>query len=205
MIPLSKLASAVFLTLSAAFIVGTATITIAQERQARPVARLITDSADGYTRPRRIADPATPAPLSKNESPTLTEANDVERRVFDLTNEARLRHGLHPLKWDAELARMARMHSENMARDNFFSHQTPKGERLKDRARAIGIARFKILAENIAFNQGFADPGALAVERWLISPGHRANILYREYDASAVGVFVSDNGAVYLTQAFIAR
>jgi uncharacterized protein YkwD len=100
---------------------------------------------------------------------------------------------------------MARVHSEKMARENFFSHETPNGQRLKDRARAIGVGRFKVLAENIAFNQGFEDPAALAVERWLISPGHRANILYRQFEASAVGVFVSDNGAVYLTQAFIAR
>jgi uncharacterized protein YkwD len=92
-----------------------------------------------------------------------------------------------------------------MARGGFFAHETPEGHRLRDRARSSGIGRFKVLAENIAYNQGFKDPGAFAVERWLISSKHRANILHNEFQAAAVGVFVADNGAVYLTQAFIAR
>jgi uncharacterized protein YkwD len=99
---------------------------------------------------------------------------------------------------------MARLHSEKMARQNFFSHRTPEGERLRDRARINGI-RFKVIAENIAYNRGYEDPGAFAVERWMISPGHRANILYEEFQSAAVGVFVSEDGSVYLTQAFIAR
>jgi uncharacterized protein YkwD len=100
---------------------------------------------------------------------------------------------------------MARTHSEKMARLSFFSHQTPEGMRLRDRARAAGILHFKLLGENIAYNQGYVDPGAYAVGRWMISPGHRANILSDEFEASAIGVFVAADGAVYLTQAFIAR
>jgi len=117
----------------------------------------------------------------------------------------RQRNGLTPLLWDPELCRMARLHSEKMARERFFAHETPAGQRLRDRARSNGIGRFKVLAENIAYNQGFEDPGAFAVERWMISSKHRANILYNEFQSAAVGVFVADDGSVYLTQAFIAR
>jgi uncharacterized protein YkwD len=92
-----------------------------------------------------------------------------------------------------------------MARQGFFSHITPEGQRLKDRALAMGIPRFRVIAENIAYNQGFKDPGAFAVERWMISTGHRANILYSGFQTAAVGVFVAPDGTVYLTQAFIAR
>src|SRR6266568_1381140 len=87
----------------------------------------------------------------------------------------------------------------------FFSHETPDGLRMNDRALSFGIAHFKILAENIAINQGFDDPGALAVEQWLLSPGHRANILDPRFEQSAVGVSVGADGTVYLTQEFIAR
>jgi uncharacterized protein YkwD len=62
-----------------------------------------------------------------------------------------------------------------------------------------------LIAENIAYNQGYADPGAFAVDRWMISSGHRANILCPEFQASAIGTFVSADGAVYITQIFIAR
>ncbi|HEX4900847.1 MAG TPA: hypothetical protein VFV61_09965, partial [Pyrinomonadaceae bacterium] len=61
------------------------------------------------------------------------------------------------------------------------------------------------IAENIAYNQGFEDPGAFAVERWTISEGHRANLLSTEFRASAVGSFVASDGTVFLTQLFILR
>lgn len=68
----------------------------------------------------------------------------------------------------------------------------------------MGISRFRVLAENIAYNQG-DDPGAFAVERWMLSSGHRENILSTEFQASAIGSFVAADGRVYLTQGFITR
>jgi len=69
----------------------------------------------------------------------------------------------------------------------------------------VGILHFKAMGENIAYNRGYDDAGAVVVERWMISPEHRANILYSDFQASAVGSFVSADGAVYLTQVFITR
>ena len=61
------------------------------------------------------------------------------------------------------------------------------------------------MAENIAYNQGYDDPGAFAVERWMVSSVHRANILSNEFQASAIGSFVGPDQKVYLTQVFILR
>ena len=47
--------------------------------------------------------------------------------------------------------------------------------------------------------------GGFAVENWMLSPGHRANILNPEFQESAIGVFVAADGTVYLTQEFIRR
>jgi len=110
-----------------------------------------------------------------------------------------------PLAWDADLCRMAREHSESMGREGYFSHETLEGLQLKDRARGTGIPRFRVIGENIAYNKGYEDPGGFAVERWMISPGHRANILYIGFQASAIGSYISTDGSVYLTQIFIAR
>jgi len=76
---------------------------------------------------------------------------------------------------------------------------------LRERAREVGILRYIVLGENIALNQGFDDPGALAVERWMQSEKHRANILSPEFRAMAIGSFVAADGSVYLTQTFITR
>ena len=134
-----------------------------------------------------------------------TKPNDIEKRAFEQTNLARIKNGLPPLAWDGEVCRMARAHSENMSRRGFFSHATPEGLRLRDRARLVGIIHYSVLGENIAYNQGYEDPGAFAVERWMLSPKHRANILSTEFRAMAIGSFVAPDGSVYLTQTFITR
>jgi uncharacterized protein YkwD len=92
-----------------------------------------------------------------------------------------------------------------MSRLNFFSHVTPDGLRIRDRARAVGILAYKVMGENIAYNQGYEDPGAFAVERWMASEKHRANILSTEFRAMAIGMYVAPDGSVFLTQTFITR
>jgi uncharacterized protein YkwD len=203
------------LSLSLVSLSATSQPASAQNLQTRPVARMITGTSNvaGISRSRRVnaETDSTGSTTSKADTMllsaalTIDEATSIERRVFDVTNEVRQQHGLAPLTWDPDLCRMARTHSMNMGTLEFFSHEGPEGFRLRDRARASGILRFRVLAENIAYNQGYDDPGAFAVERWMISPGHRANILSQEFRASAIGSFVAKDGRVYLTQAFITR
>ena len=156
----------------------------AQTVTQRPVARLINASGtDARNRPVGIADSRL-LPSSVVASPSFAEATQAERRAFETTNELRSKNGLAPLDWDPELCLIARRHSRNMSVLGFFSHQTPEGLRLRDRARLAGI-RYRVIAENIAYNQGFEDPGAFAVERWTVSPGHRANLLSTEFRSAA--------------------
>lgn len=184
--------------------------TPAQNIQPRPVARLISDTRNdvALSRPRRVTtseEHHVTANAVTATSPSFDEATVVERRAFEKTNQKRVENGLNPLVWDADLCRMAREHSESMARQGYFSHETLEGLQLKDRARVTGIPRFRVIGENIAYNKGYEDPGGFAVERWMISPGHRANILYVGFQASAIGSYVATDGSVYLTQVLIAR
>jgi uncharacterized protein YkwD len=176
----------------------------AQNIQPRPVARLMSDPLNDahYSRPRRATSEAGHSAAISDAACAPTE---VERRAFDKTNVARNESGLTALVWDSELCRMARAHSERMALRGFFDHITPEGLQLKDRAHETGILHFRVIAENIAYNKGYDDPGGFAVERWMISAGHRANILYVGFQASAIGSYVSADGSTYLTQVFIAR
>ena len=169
---------------------------VGQEAKPRPVSRLIT----------RFAVTKTPvSPNATNTAPTLAEAGEIERRAFAETNQVRVKNGLPALEWDGDVCRMARTHSENMSRLNFFSHVTPDGLRLRDRARAAGILTYTVLGENIAYNQGYEDPGAFAVQKWMASPKHRANILSSEFRAMAIGTYIAPDGSVFLTQTFITR
>jgi uncharacterized protein YkwD len=178
----------------------------AQSTESRPVARLISATPEP-SRPGRAHPPTTKSelvPVSVS-SPSLDEATAIERKAFEQTNLERTKNGLPPFVWDVELCRMARQHSEEMARQGYFSHADRNGLRLRERARAVGITHYTVLGENIAYNLGYDDPGAFAVERWMLSAGHRANILYTGFKAMAVGTFVAADGSVFLTQTFITR
>lgn len=186
-----------FLLLLIAIICGFSHAAVAQESKSQPVARLVS-AGPINSAPKRISPPVS-------TSPTLAEASAIERRAFEQTNLIRVKHGLPPFSWDADVCRMARDHSASMAREAYFSHTTRDGKRLRDRARLVGILQFRVVAENIAYNQGYEDPGAFAVERWMLSPKHRANILSPEFRAMAIGSFVAPDGSVFLTQTFITR
>jgi uncharacterized protein YkwD len=173
----------------------------AQTPSAAPAAALSRPTeASLHSRLRRVS-----GSTSGNLELWPAAASDIEKRAFELTNAAREEKGLISLTWDANLCHMARMHSESMARLGFFSHETPEGLRMRDRARALGIVHFQILGENISYNQGHEDPAGFAVEEWLQSPGHRANIFRDGFRQSAIGVFIATDGTVYLTQEFMAR
>ncbi len=214
--PLQTIPALILLLLTSLALCQSAT---AQSIQPRPVARLISEPAStaGYDRPRRVKpensnDATNAAPVTNGDavanaltSLSLDSATPIERRAFAQTNQARIENGLPPVEWDTDLCRMARAQSERMAKLGYLSHETPEGLQLKDRARGSGILHFRVIGENIAYNKGYDDPGGFAVESWMISSGHRANILYVGFQAAAIGSYVSADGSVYLTQVFIAR
>ena len=173
--------------------------------QPRPVARLITTSrqeAPTRVRERMVARSS----YRPSAAPAAgVAATDDERRTFELINAERRRRGLGPLVFDASLTRMARYHSQNMARQGFFNHIDRDGLDLSGRAQVLGVRGWRALGENIAYNQGYEDPSAFAVERWMISSKHRENILNGEFTHAGLGIARSSDGRVFFTQVFMRR
>ncbi|MDT4966475.1 MAG: hypothetical protein QOJ64_1212 [Acidobacteriota bacterium] len=181
-------------------LMGATSINSRAQSSNRPVARMITASGS-VPAPIQANHRVVPAPAVAPAPPVA--ANSLERRAFDLVNAERARNRLPLLVWDGTLCRVAREHSEAMARQNFFDHDGPDGD-VRDRARANGVS-WRSVGENIALNQGYDDPVGLAVNQWMQSSGHRANILRGIFTHSAVGVARAADGRVYLTQVFIMR
>jgi uncharacterized protein YkwD len=141
----------------------------------------------------------------KVNSSTPASVFALERKAFDIINRQRSGKGLAPLRWNDELARVARLHSENMARHRFFSHTGRDGLSVNHRARQLGVRGFRAIGENIAFNQGFSKPVEMACQHWMTSPGHRGNILDRGWTESGIGVAAAPDGGYFFTQVFITR
>ncbi len=133
-------------------------------------------------------------------------ANDprsIERGVFAEVNRERESRRIPALAWSSRLAAVARRHSEEMARQQFFGHADPKRGALSERLRAAGIEP-TACAENIYAQSRSTDAASAAVAGWLQSRGHRSNLLNRSYRQTAVGVAVDARGQCLITQIFLA-
>jgi len=128
---------------------------------------------------------------------------DEESRIMELVNQTRRALGRTPLAWSPRLAVVARGHSYDMALRHYFAHQSLDGATLADRIRGVGID-YQELGENIYLD---ASPDAglppRAIQNWLASPHHRANLLSGDFRWSGIGVAHDLSGKTYVTQDFI--
>ena len=104
-----------------------------------------------------------------------------ESQVVAETNAARASAGGVSLVVDCRLMSQARRHARRLARDMAMYHS---GENV---------------GENVASGPENARD---AVVMWLASPGHRANILRRDYRRIGVAGFIGPNGKTYWVQQF---
>lgn len=138
--------------------------------------------------------------------PALPADAGLEAELLLETNHARRAHGLAPLVPDERLALAARHHSAEMADLGYLSHRSPvpAHETLARRVARAG-SPLSTLGENLARFVGESDVPRAAVDGWLASPGHRANLLSGEFTHVGFGVARSDGGAVVVTQVLARR
>lgn len=116
--------------------------------------------------------------------PAPTDAAAEVRSFTTLVNRHRQTIGCAPLQWDAQIAAVAQAHSEDMVRNNFFSHTNKRGQSPFDRLSAAGV-KYSSAAENIAYGQTTAQQ---VLQSWLTSSGHRQNIETCSYTKHGVGM-----------------
>ena len=95
-----------------------------------------------------------------------------------------------PLAFCQACYEMAKEQSQDMYVRGYFDHTRPD-ETFPHRAARFGIS--KGAGENIAWGK----LGAVVVDMWMNSPGHRANILNTSFKSFAVGTY-----GLYTTQVF---
>ncbi|MHA6258845.1 CAP and S-layer homology domain-containing protein [Sporosarcina sp. CAU 1771] len=115
-----------------------------------------------------------------------------------LVNQKRASEKLPTLKLDAELSRIAQLKAEDFVKNNYFAHLSPT----YGRAGAM-LDRFNYswtaYGENLAY--GYKSPAA-AVEGWIKSPAHLANIRKSSFTNIGVGYAVKADGTPYWVHLF---
>ncbi len=147
----------------------------------------------------QLKNPANILPGQKITIPTTVPYASYEDQVLKLVNQQRASRGLQTLSKNWQLARVARLKSQDMAAKNYFSHQSPTYGSPFTMMQNFGL-RFSAAGENIAMGQNTPQQVMTA---WMNSPGHRANILSAAYTQLGVGVARNKSGVYYWTQDFM--
>lgn len=131
-----------------------------------------------------MAAPVQAAPHP--DDPTLA-------RVFSLVNKKRakpqmcgskLRPPAKRLRYDADLSVAAQLHAEDMAVNNYFSHDSLDGRTFVDRIAATTFEGDPA-GENLASGQ---QTPTEVVQAWLDSPPHCRNLMAKRFDAVGLGL-----------------
>ncbi len=137
-----------------------------------------------------IAPPQYNEPVE--ETPPTTCTNEGNQ-VFQLVNQRRIENGLTELTYRNDIQDAANIRANEII--STFSHTRPDGSSC---FTSVNVNYYAI-GENIASGQKSA---AEVMNAWMNSPGHRANILSKQFTGIAVGV-VQYQGVSYWVQIFI--
>ncbi len=131
---------------------------------------------------------------------TSSTMNSDEKEVFNLINKQRTNNGLAALKIDEEVQRVARIKAQDMVDNNYFSHTSPIYGSPFNMLNSFKIL-YKTAGENIAGNSSNSG----AVNAWMNSSGHKANILNSSYNYTGIGVVSSPKYGKIFVQMFIGK
>ncbi len=109
--------------------------------------------------------------------------SSAEEQMLTMVNNERTSRGLPALTMDKKLQGVAHAHAQDMLYRGYFSHYTPEGLSPFDRMDQAGV-RYTAAGENLAFSPNVS----LAMQGLMQSPGHRANILSKDFGKVGIGV-----------------
>jgi len=120
-----------------------------------------------------------------------TPMSGLESGVLGQINAFRRNHHLVPLKLNAKLGAAAKEHTVQMAQDGYFAHASADGSLFWKRIQTFyssGPWSFWSVGENLLWSSPDVTP-AKALQMWLASPEHKANLMnprWREIGVAAV-------------------
>lgn len=117
-------------------------------------------------------------------APAVAQPQSAALAALDMVNAERAAQGCAPLRLNARLTAAAERQSRAMATQHFLAHNDPDGSTPGTRVHAAGYP-YQMVGENITAN---TDDPRDAVDTWMNSPGHRANILTCAYRETGIAV-----------------
>ncbi len=165
------------------------------------------DDAEPIVRPEDEAEEeevedapeGTMAEAEEEIEPVENLAQD-EQRMVNMVNQARSENNVQALQVDNELTRIARIKSEDMVENDYFSHHSPTYGSPFDMLDHFEV-EYLHAGENIAANPSVEDAHSSLMD----STGHRRNILNENYTHIGIGIVSSPQYGNMITQLFISK
>jgi uncharacterized protein YkwD len=128
-----------------------------------------------------------------------------EQRLLEAMNAQRAAAGVPPLLASPTLTQAARSRSQDMAINGYFAHIGPHGQSWYTALAAVGWT-MSGGGENLAKVAGDEPTAvAVAVDRLMASPTHRANIVSQAFRLVGIGAVVDAAGSTIFTTIFTDR
>jgi uncharacterized protein YkwD len=168
------------------------------EPEAEKIAgKAITDTIAFITTDERPGTGQLPwKPNIPKDAPVHFSAS-AETYMLDLVNQERQKRGLRILVPDTRIRDVARAHSLDMVKNNFFDHKSPTTGYPTDRLLSAGIF-YLAMGENLAYAQDLE----LAHRSLMRSEGHRENILSPFFGRAGIGIVDAGPYGYMCTQEF---
>ena len=141
--------------------------------------------------------------LSDFAPPATEDLHKIELRVHEIVNRERISRHIPELNWSEALAAEARRHAARIVNGRFFSHQDPVRGDIDRRLNGSGIEWMRC-AENL-YEGNSRDLPEEAVRAWLLSSGHRKNMLDSMFSETGVGIAVRRDKSIVVVQEYIYR
>ncbi|MEE9607021.1 MAG: CAP domain-containing protein [Myxococcota bacterium] len=164
------------------------------------------DLAQGFAFPLGCALALFLSPFSvrsaQGAEPDPERLTALEASLHRDVNSLRASRHLIPMQRLAELDRVARAHSADMARRGYANHVNPEGLNPVERIHGAGVEGFTLAAENIG-RTNRPRPNREIVSAWIASPDHRRNLYAPVFNATGIGVARAPDGTLFFTQIFV--
>ncbi|QTD40800.1 S-layer homology domain-containing protein [Sporosarcina sp. Te-1] len=135
------------------------------------------------------------------EPPPAVKDDTFAADTIKLVNKERASQKLAALKVDTALNKIAQTKAEDMVKNNYFAHLSPTYGSVGTMLDTFKYS-WTAYGENIA--KGYTSPNS-AVEGWMSSKGHRANILQSKFTNIGAGYSTDADGTTYWVHIFTAK
>jgi|GEM_PF-4080790 len=119
-------------------------------------------------------------------------SSSIASALHILVNLQRANNGLPNLQWDESLAQIALLHSNDMQKNNYFTHNDLQGQ---DPSYRLNCNNPR---ENIAWTEGYSldKVSGIIIDDWMGSQQHRENILNSISTSEGIGVSITGSHVI---------